>query len=424
MKKKEHIVLTELSKSFPIYNRGKSKGLSLNSLDALKHILSIIFFPKKQPQQSNRFFALKHINLTIKPGEVLGIIGRNGAGKSTLLKIIAGVLSPSSGRIQVNGRIMSMLELDLGYSTKLTLCENLHLQGRLLGLTKKEVLSVENNILEFAGLSEYKNEYLKATPAGSAVKLGFAAMMFFKIDIILADEVLAVGDSSFRQICEERIKLSTKYGQTVLFVSHDMNAVRRICTRVIWIDKGKIYKEGNTQEIVSAYFKEILTGHMLHTPAKSVLKNCCHLLDLRLLDNKKNIVGSLEMNLDSYISTLVRLSDSKFTLKIKIVVSHGKHNIFTSENSYRHSGKNATVAVNMILPKLLLNERAYIAHCHLSIIDFDKDLDDAEYTLAEKSISFNVYNSQPNDSVWADWRWGKGGLISPKLDWSTRIDYI
>ena len=237
--------------------RGK-RGLSTEGPAALRHLLSRVFSRADAgqppvPGDPRYLAALDDVSLAVEPGEVLGIIGRNGAGKSTLLKILARVLHPTSGRITLRGRVVSMLELGIGFAPELTVRQNIQIHGRLAGVPTRRVRAAEEEILDFAGLTSCADQALGSCPGGSAVQLGFAAVICLGADILLADEVLAIGDSEFRRACEARVKAAGASGESVLFVSHDMSAIRRICTRVIWIDRGRIVRDGAADEVVHAY---------------------------------------------------------------------------------------------------------------------------------------------------------------------------
>lgn len=204
--------------------------------------------------ESKYVWALEDINFEVKEGEVLGIIGRNGAGKSTLLKILSKVTGPTVGSIKINGRIASLLEVGTGMHPELTGKENIYLNGAILGMTKKEIAAKFDEIVEFSGIAKYIDTPLKRYSSGMRVRLGFAVAAFLEPEILIVDEVLAVGDAEFQRKAIGKMKeVSGGDQRTVLFVSHNMGAIRNLCDRCILMDQGKISFIGPTEEAISKY---------------------------------------------------------------------------------------------------------------------------------------------------------------------------
>lgn len=201
-------------------------------------------------------WALKDINFEVKRGEVLGIIGKNGAGKSTLLKILSRVTSPTTGEIKTKGRIASLLEVGTGFHPEMTGRENIYLNGAILGMTKKEIHSKEDEIINFSGCQRYIDTPVKRYSSGMRVRLAFAVAAHLEPDILVIDEVLAVGDAEFQKKAIGKMQdISKTDGRTVLFVSHNMAAVRSLCTRAIVLENGKTVFEGEVHECVSSYLE-------------------------------------------------------------------------------------------------------------------------------------------------------------------------
>jgi lipopolysaccharide transport system ATP-binding protein len=203
---------------------------------------------------SEYVWALQDINFEVERGEVLGIIGKNGAGKSTLLKILSKVTSPTTGSIKSRGRIASLLEVGTGFNPELTGKENIFLNGAILGMTKKEITSKLDEIIEFSGCERYVNTPVKRYSSGMTVRLAFAVAAFLEPEILVVDEVLAVGDAEFQKKAIGKMQdISRGEGRTVLFVSHNMAAVRSLCTRGIVLEHGKVVFEGGIDEVVDLY---------------------------------------------------------------------------------------------------------------------------------------------------------------------------
>jgi ABC-2 type transport system ATP-binding protein len=197
--------------------------------------------------------ALKDINLDIKKGEFFGIVGRNGSGKSTLLKILAGIYQPTKGSIKVEGRLVPFIELGVGFNPELTGRENVFLNGAMLGFTRKEVERMYDDIVAFAEIGRFMDQKLKNYSSGMQVRLAFSMAVRAKADILLVDEVLAVGDADFQKKCFNYFKDLKKNKKTVIFVSHDMNAIREYCDRAALINKSSIVKTGSSAEVAKLY---------------------------------------------------------------------------------------------------------------------------------------------------------------------------
>lgn len=203
---------------------------------------------------NNGFWALKDINFEIKQGERIGIIGKNGAGKSTLLKIISEITAPTSGVININGRVASLLEVGTGFHPEMTGRENIYMNGAILGMSKVEIRKKMDEIIEFSGIEKHIDTPVKRYSSGMYVKLAFAVAAHLESEILIADEVLAVGDAAFQKKALEKMNsLSTDEGRTVLFVSHNMSSVRAICEKGILLDKGTIEMSGNISEVIDNY---------------------------------------------------------------------------------------------------------------------------------------------------------------------------
>ncbi len=204
--------------------------------------------------QYDEFYALKDVSLDIMPGDFYGLVGLNGSGKSTLLKTIAGVYKPSKGKVTVNGTIAPLIELGAGFDMDLTARENIYLNGALLGYTKEFIDANFDGIIEFAELQNFVDMPLKNFSSGMVARIAFAIATITEPDILIVDETLSVGDVFFQQKCEARIQHFIQSGDvTVLFVSHSMEQVERICQRAVWIEKGDLRMDGPVDEVCKAY---------------------------------------------------------------------------------------------------------------------------------------------------------------------------
>lgn len=210
-------------------------------------------FSRGQKRQTDFLWALRDVSFDIKQGEVVGLIGRNGAGKSTLLKILSRITKPTSGWAEVCGRVGSLLEVGTGFHPELTGRENVYLSGAILGMKRAEIRRKFDEIVAFAEVERFLDTPLKHFSTGMQMRLAFAVAAHLEPEILLVDEVLAVGDLEFQKKCLGKMSEVSKGGRTIVFVSHQMGQIRRLCERVIWIDGGEIRKDGPTLDVVSAY---------------------------------------------------------------------------------------------------------------------------------------------------------------------------
>ena len=224
----------------------------------LENTLNVKAYSGKTKIQENYVWALRDINFSLEKGEVLGIIGKNGAGKSTLLKILSKVTTPTTGLVKVKGRIASLLEVGTGFHPELTGRENIFLNGAILGMTKSEIKSKFDEIIDFSGVEKYIDTPVKRYSSGMYVRLAFAVAAHLEPEILIVDEVLAVGDAEFQKKCLGKMKDVSGQGRTVIFVSHNMNAINDLCTKCIYIKRGSIEMMGETKTIVGSYISESL----------------------------------------------------------------------------------------------------------------------------------------------------------------------
>ncbi len=199
------------------------------------------------------FQALKRVSFDVADGEVVGVIGHNGSGKSTILKIIAGVYKPSAGRVQIAGNVAALIELGAGFHPDLTGRENILINGLLLGLSKRAIREREERIIEFAELGDFIDTPIKQYSSGMMMRLGFSIATEVDPDILLMDEILAVGDADFQAKCAVRIEDFCRRGKTIVFVSHDLHAVRQLCSRALLLDHGVLVADGPADEVVALY---------------------------------------------------------------------------------------------------------------------------------------------------------------------------
>lgn len=238
--------------------RGVSKRFRLhNEQQRSFQEIFVNLFRRKRYNPSKEFWALRDVTFQVMPGESLGVIGPNGSGKSTLLKLLAGILEPTYGEIVVNGRISALLELGAGFHPDLTGRENIFLNGTLYGLSRQEMQRQVESIIEFSELSDFIDVPIKHYSSGMYVRLGFAVAIHTEPDLLLVDEVLAVGDANFQHKCMDAIQQYRQRGGTILLVSHDLGSIESICDRAIWYEHGEVQVMGHPTDVVMQYLNNV-----------------------------------------------------------------------------------------------------------------------------------------------------------------------
>ena len=230
------------------------------------------------------FWALRDVSFEVRKGEVVGIIGHNGAGKSTLLKLLSRITLPTEGVIRMRGKVSSLLEVGTGFHPELTGRDNIYLNGAILGMRRAEVDAKMDEIIAFSGVTHHIDTPVKRYSSGMRVRLGFAVAAHLEPEILIVDEVLSVGDAEFQRKSMGKMKSSAKSGRTVLFVSHNMTAMRSLCHRVIWLEKGRVRMQGPTEEVVGAYLQNYNTATTERTwaPHEAPGNEVAHLRHVRV----------------------------------------------------------------------------------------------------------------------------------------------
>lgn len=251
----ENEIAIEIQGLSKVYRRG---SLGAGTLNAVLQSKLARLRGREDPNRvldghEGEFFALRDVNLTIRRGETVGIIGGNGAGKSTLLKILSRVTAPTAGAVDIYGRVASMLEVGTGFHGEMTGRENVYLNGGILGMRREEITQKLPEIVEFSGIGQFLDTPVKRYSSGMYVKLAFAVAAHLDSEILIMDEVLAVGDAAFRRKCLDRMALAARSGRTVLYVSHNMASVRRLCSRCVLLDGGRVVYDGDVDAAIEGY---------------------------------------------------------------------------------------------------------------------------------------------------------------------------
>jgi lipopolysaccharide transport system ATP-binding protein len=341
-------------------------------------------FALKRKNQLETFWALKDINFTVEDGEVVGIIGRNGAGKSTLLKILSRITDPTEGRIRLRGRIGTLLEVGTGFHPELTGRENTYMNGAILGMTRREIERKFDEIVDFSGIERFIDTPVKHYSSGMYIRLAFAVAAHLETDILLVDEVLAVGDTAFQQKCLGKMSDVANAGRTVLFISHNMAAVQDLCPRTIVLHHGKLVVD-DTTEIAMPYYLKNLDKEGRETTIYDAPRELNYwgerlrISNIRMLNTLGEPVANLKMGEAFRVQVdfefRENLQDVSLVVGIDTILSSPVTTVASEESGILYSGKAGdTVRVEVTFDNFVLNTGRYAIRCGLRIdresIDF------------------------------------------------------
>jgi lipopolysaccharide transport system ATP-binding protein len=374
---------------------------------------------------SDSFLALDNLDFDIEPGQAVGIVGSNGAGKSTLLKILARILPPTSGRAVLHGRVGSLLEAGAGFHPELSGKDNIFLAGALLGMKEGEIRRRLDEIVAFSGVGEFLDSPVKHYSSGMYMRLAFAVAAHIEPEILLVDEVLAVGDAQFQKKCLERMESLSHNGQTVVFVSHSMQAVGRLCQRALWIDRGKLRMQGPVAEVVAGYLKEgqASTGEHIwpdgpHAPGDEYVR----LRRVRVVGPDGQTAASINIGEDFSIefSYDVALGGMVLFPALRIFNEWGTETLWTTDSTSPQHGRPAApgryhCAVHF--PKNLLSEGLMAVNISItSLCPTRTHLSepDAVHFQATEVIDGTTARGEYNEAITS--------VLRPLLNWSQRVD--
>lgn len=323
MEKDIAVKIEGIGKKYVIGDSEKYLALRDIIVKAIKAPINLL--KGKGLKKKKEFWALKDINLEVERGDVVGIIGRNGAGKSTLLKILSRITEPTEGSIKYHGKVSSLLEVGTGFHPELTGRENVYLNGAILGMSRKEIEKKFNEIVEFSGVKEFIDMPVKRYSSGMQVRLAFSVAANLDSDILVIDEVLAVGDAEFQKKCLGKMDEVTKdSGRTIFFVSHDMGAIRRICNKVVLLDNGRITAYGKTDDIVNKYLDgDSSKGSRIDidTISNRPGDKSWTIKELSFLNNKNSITDTFHIGEDLSILFSIINNNSKIIPSIGVVIT-------------------------------------------------------------------------------------------------------
>jgi lipopolysaccharide transport system ATP-binding protein len=373
-------------------------------------------------EAADLIWALKDVSFEVKQGDVLGIIGRNGAGKSTLLKILCRITDPTSGHCEIRGRVSSLLEVGTGFHQELTGRENVYLNGTILGMTKREVDRKFDEIVDFSGIEKFLDTPVKRYSSGMKVRLAFSVAAHLEPEILLIDEVLAVGDLDFQRKCLDKMENIGQQGRTVLFVSHNLSAITRLCERAILLEEGKLIKEGSAHQMVSAYLNSSFGTSAVRewentedSPSGSVAR----LLAVRVQDENGGITDAVDIRRPMRIEMEYEVIENGHVLLPHFGLRNDRGiSVFVTvdlDAEWRQRSRpKGRYRSTVWIPGNLLAEGTHFVNCHLMTMNPE------ELQFSERSIiSFNVIDSLEGDSARGDYGKNMPGVVRPLLKWTT-----
>ena len=380
---------------------------------------------REHASKAEDIWALKDVSFSVDRGEVLGVIGPNGAGKSTLLKILTRITTPTEGQATIHGRVGSLLEVGTGFHGELTGRENIYLNGSILGMTRREITRKLPEIVEFSGVSKFIDTPVKRYSSGMYVRLAFSVAAHLEPEILLVDEVLAVGDAEFQRRCLGRMEELSRYGRTVLFVSHQMQVLARLCDRAILLRDGQIAMDGPSEDVVAHYLQhEAGSGsHRVWTdPHTAPQGKRARLREVRVVDEDGHLLDAADIRRPVGIEigfTILR-DDVPIFPKIKVVDHKGD----TAFNAMDTSAEwdNAPVGdytSTAWIPGNFLNEGLYSVEVALCTLGAGGSQKLVHHGIAPEAVSFHVHDPALGDSSKGRFAGQLRGAVRPQLNWST-----
>jgi len=370
---------------------------------------------RPKPAEDREFWALRDVSFAVRRGEVLGIVGSNGAGKSTLLKVLAKIIRPTSGMVRIKGRLRALIEIAAGFHPDLTGRENIYLNGAILGMKKAEIDAKFDEIVEFSGISTFLDTPVKRYSSGMFARLGFAVAAHLEPEILLVDEVLAVGDAAFQAKCLGKMREVAGEGRTVLFVSHNMRAVTQLCSRAISLDAGRIVAEGTPEAVVAAYLQRVLAVSGNGTAELADPKDAPIAVRTVRVCDEKGEIGNVFPRSRPVVIELegeVRRPGGRYIVAVDIrsmddVLLFRSHS-FEQEASYAILAEAGCFRLACAIPGELLPAGRYL----VGVVTAERGV--REFQHDRTTVEFEVFQDQPlrgSDIMSAV------GVLTPACDW-------
>jgi lipopolysaccharide transport system ATP-binding protein len=413
------VIVEELSKQYRIGELQGAYGTLRDSLAATARRL----VRRDHHRHYEEIWALRDVSFELGEGSVLGIVGRNGAGKSTLLRILTRITTPTTGRATISGRVGSLLEVGTGFHPELTGRENVYLNGSVLGMKRREITKKFSQIVEFAGVEQFIDTPVKRYSSGMSVRLAFAVAAHLEPEVLLVDEVLAVGDAEFQRRCLGRMEDLSQSGRTVLFVSHQMQAVSQLCDRAIWLERGEILLDGPSSEVVARYLQSGYGGsgatHEWPELDSAPGDHLVRLRSVRVLQDDE-VAPAVDVRFPVGIEiafTVLEAGDTPFFPKIKVVDQRGDvaFNAMDTNARWHEPAPPGEYVATAWIPGNYLNEGLLSIQAAVCSIGTTKLHTHATVTDA---VSFHVQDPGEGDSARGPYGGQWHGVVRPLLEWT------
>lgn len=382
------------------------------NLGVVRVPLPRVSFPGR-PAGGGDLWALRHVSFSVPDGAILGIIGSNGAGKSTLLKIIARVTRPTEGRVIGYGRVVSLLELGAGFNQDFSAHDNILMNAAMHGISRREALERMPEIIRFAELDDFVDNPLRQYSSGMYLRLAFSVAISMHPDILLADEILAVGDIAFQERCLERIAQEATRGLTVLFVSHDMSAVARLCHRIIWLEKGEIMGDGESDNVISEYEEAALRGRSREVAFGEKTGRHANVVaeiaSVRLLNALGEEIGAAPTTEEVYVRVRLKVRKRGAVLRGFLDFYSKRFLVFrTTQSDEVIADRLGVVDLLVKIPAHLLAETTYTVNVTVYTI-----LVKETKVVLDNALTFMAYGHEPGAQL-------KRGAMAPLLEWTVQ----
>jgi lipopolysaccharide transport system ATP-binding protein len=363
-------------------------------------------------------WALQDVSFAVEPGTILGVIGHNGAGKTTLLKTIARLTAPTEGRIRGQGRVMPLLAIGTGFDGNLSARENIFINAAMYGISRSDVLERFDQIVEFAELGESMDVPLRHYSSGMYLRLAFSVAVNMEPDILLADEVLAVGDISFQERCLQRVQEAGTSGMTVLFVSHDMAAITRLCHRVIWLQQGRLVAEGEPGDIVARYQDLSWANTQERGRGSTHGSEVGEIVGVRLLSLEGAEIGAARLSESVLVEIAFRVHRGGIHFRSGFDLNTRGIHVFRSVQREEHLAVEPGVYLARArIPEHFLTETVYSVDARVSLLQGGADTPLRLYN----ALSFQVYDTGDEGSARGSYGGRMPGVVTPKLDWTVAL---
>lgn len=417
------IRVQNLSKRYQIRHGDNASYATLR--DEIMHVATkpLRWLRGQRPPPTEEFWALKDVSFEVQPGEIVGVIGRNGAGKSTLLKILSRITKPTAGRVEMRGRVGSLLEVGTGFHPELTGRENIFLSGAILGMKRAEIARRFNEIVGFSGIEMFLDTPVKRYSSGMYVRLAFSVAASLESDILIVDEVLAVGDAEFQKKCLGRIGRAAIEGRTILFVSHNLAAVTGLCDRAMLFQRGQLIKSGTAKEICKHYDETITASaaeSMWPDPRTAPGNNVVRIHSVRVLqDNRVTADVRMDRSIQVEISYWNMQAGTRISVGLAITTDEHVCVLSSANRDSASLGRdewfNREAPIGLYttrceIPGNLLNEGRYLVTPKIF-----KDITDVQATVAEAICISVIDTGEMRREFFGAW----DGVIRPKLAWSS-----